>query len=189
MNVYSYDPITGEYLGVTVADSDPLALGQYLLPAFTTEVQPPIPAEGHKAIWQSGVWTEVPVDFISPQEEPLTLEQAKAKKLKSIEAERDNTLYGAFFFLIPSLQIPATVDADPQSQANIMLAVQLAQLPGAPASVNWRMADNNTYALTASDVLAMAAKLGEHVQTVYGKSWQRKAAVAIAQTIEEVASA
>jgi hypothetical protein len=192
MNVYSYDPITGEYLGATTADSDPLSPGEYLLPAFSTDVQPPVPAEGHRAIWQSGVWTEVPVEFIAPQDEPLTLEAAKEIKLKAIQAERDGLLYGSFYFLIPSLiaqgQNAVPVDADPQSQANILLAAQLAQLPGAPATVDWRMADNATYALTASDVLSMAANLGEHVRSVYARSWERKAALATAQSIEEVAS-
>ena len=188
MIVYSYDPVTGEYLGTTTADPNPVEPGEYLMPAFTTTVQPPVPAEGHKAIWQSDVWTEVPVEFIAPQEEPLTLGQMKAIRKEQIEKDRDAQLYSTFAFTVPSTQLPVLADADQQSQANILLAAQLAQVPGAPASVLWRMADNSLASLTATDVLAMAKAMGDHIQATYQRSWERKAALAAAQTPEEIAS-
>lgn len=186
MIVYTYDPITGEHLGQTEADENPLAPGEFLIPAFATPEQPMQPVEGHRAVFSSGVWTEIPLDFIAPQDEPLTLEKAKQTKKKLIEQDREGDLYNGFNFVLDPAISPMAVDTDPQSQANILLAAQLALLPGAPTSIDWRMKNNETVSLTASQVLSMAAQLGEHVRKAYARSWARKAALEAAQTVDAV---
>jgi hypothetical protein len=183
MIVYNYDSVTGEYLSSSLADANPLEPGQFLIPAFATEVAPPLPADGHRAIFSSGVWTELPVEFVAPLDSPPpTLEEVKQTKRNKIAEDREASLDAGFF--LPSVN--KTVDSDAQSRENIMLAAQLALLPGAPASVDWRMQDNSTVTLTASQVLQMAAALGDHVRQVYQISWNAKAAVEAAQTVEAV---
>lgn len=58
--VYSYNPITGEYIGTTVADESPLEPGVYLLPAHSTEVAPPEGGSHEAALWDGEVWSLVP---------------------------------------------------------------------------------------------------------------------------------
>lgn len=183
MIVYNYDSVTGEYRGSSLADENPLEPGQFLIPAFATEVAPMLPADGHRAIFSSGVWTELPVEFVAPLDAPpLTLEEAKQIKRNKISADRDAALGEGFF--LPSAN--KMVDSDEQSRANIMLAAQLAVLPGAPTSVDWRMKDNTTVTLKTAQVLEMAAALGDHVRQTYQISWNAKAAVEAAQTVEVV---
>ncbi len=58
--VYSYDPATGEYTGVTTADESPLEPGVYLLPAHSTEVPPPEAGDHEAALWDGEAWDLIP---------------------------------------------------------------------------------------------------------------------------------
>lgn len=58
--LYHYDTVSGEFLGSSVADADPMNAGQYLMPAFCTRAQPPEAAANEKAVWQDGAWVLVP---------------------------------------------------------------------------------------------------------------------------------
>lgn len=182
MKFYSYDPITGECLSGGDADPDPQTEGSFLFPAFSTTVEPPAPVYGHKAVWQAGVWTELPIEFIAPAAEPITLDQAKAQKLALVRQDLENELNSGFS--VGTKQFAA----DPQSQINMLLAALIASQPGAPASVMWKLQDNSTVSLTAEDVAQMVAALGSFRQDVYARHWQREAAVQAATTVEELAS-
>ncbi|OQS45635.1 tail fiber assembly protein [Chromobacterium violaceum] len=58
--VYAYHPQTGEYQGPTAADPSPLQPGVWLLPAYSTELQPPVAAERQTAVFRDGGWTLSP---------------------------------------------------------------------------------------------------------------------------------
>lgn len=58
MNAYSYDPVTGEYLGATVLRESPLEPGVWLLPAHATRVEPPQAEPGHAVCWDGSVWVQ-----------------------------------------------------------------------------------------------------------------------------------
>ncbi len=58
--VYAYHPQTGEYQGPTAADPSPLQPGVWLLPAHSTELQPPAAAERQTAVFRDGGWTLSP---------------------------------------------------------------------------------------------------------------------------------
>lgn len=47
MNVHHYHPETGEYLGVSAADPDPLDEGRWLIPAHATTIEPPSKSSVH----------------------------------------------------------------------------------------------------------------------------------------------
>jgi len=65
MQIYHYDPETGELIGEGIARSNP-AFGkpeqpEYLIPAFATTIVPPIPTRSHEvAQFINGTWTVVP---------------------------------------------------------------------------------------------------------------------------------
>lgn len=57
--VYNYNPETGEYLGLETAYESPLEPGVYLLPAHSTEAEPPEAGAGRVAVFADGAWTLV----------------------------------------------------------------------------------------------------------------------------------
>jgi hypothetical protein len=59
MTVYSYDRISGEYIGQIAADPSPLEPGKFLSPAFTTEIAPPASKAGFACCFVNGKWTYV----------------------------------------------------------------------------------------------------------------------------------
>ncbi|CAN7192071.1 phage tail assembly chaperone [Trinickia sp. LjRoot230] len=59
MNVYHYDPSTGEYVGQSTADASPLEPDVHLVPACATEVAPPACASGSIAVFHDGEWSVV----------------------------------------------------------------------------------------------------------------------------------
>lgn len=64
MNIYAYDPQTGEFIGLMQAKLDPeetriQGTNVYAHPAHTTEVSPPAPEEGKKPVWDGADWIMV----------------------------------------------------------------------------------------------------------------------------------
>ena len=57
--VYNYNPDTGEYLGLETAHESPMEPGVYLLPAHSTEAEPPEAGEHQAAVYRNGAWTLV----------------------------------------------------------------------------------------------------------------------------------
>lgn len=56
MNVYSYHPITREFIGVSLADEDPLDKGNYLFPANSTNIEPPEQVNGKVRVFTGLLW-------------------------------------------------------------------------------------------------------------------------------------
>lgn len=59
MDVHHYHPDTGEYLGGSPANLDPLDRGRHVLPAHATFVAPPTVPEGFSAVWDGESWQAV----------------------------------------------------------------------------------------------------------------------------------
>lgn len=59
MKIYHYDSKTGEYLGDGTANPDPLKPGLYLLPSFSTQLEPPSAGSNQAAVFQDGAWSLV----------------------------------------------------------------------------------------------------------------------------------
>lgn len=62
MYIYNYNPVTGEFLGASLADENPLQSGQYLIPANATDIEPPVPGKNEMAVFSAGSWSIQP-DF------------------------------------------------------------------------------------------------------------------------------
>ena len=60
--LYHFSPATGEYLGSSAADADPVDAGEYLMPAFCTQTAPPAADTHETARWTGNAWELVP-DF------------------------------------------------------------------------------------------------------------------------------
>lgn len=54
--VYSYSPITREYIGQSSAQESPLESGVILMPADSTAIQPPAAGEKQKQVWNGTSW-------------------------------------------------------------------------------------------------------------------------------------
>lgn len=59
---YSYHKDTGEHVGETTADPDPLVVDNWLIPAQATLISPPSLGENEVAVWSDGKW-QVVADF------------------------------------------------------------------------------------------------------------------------------
>lgn len=60
MYIYNYHPVTGEYLGQSIADNNPEELGKHLIPAFATETSPPKTSTREVAVFADGKWSKQP---------------------------------------------------------------------------------------------------------------------------------
>ena len=57
--VYSCDRQTGEFLGEDQAQPSPMEPGKYLMPACSTELQPPVAGANECAVFRDGKWSIV----------------------------------------------------------------------------------------------------------------------------------
>lgn len=74
--LYHTHPVTGEFVGSSLARLDPLE-GLPVIPAHATLTPPPEAVQGHTAVFAEGVWTNV-VDhrgqiFYRPDRTPVTI--------------------------------------------------------------------------------------------------------------------
>lgn len=59
MKIWNYDGATGELVGTSEADPNPLTQGAWLIPARATAVDPGTPPSGHAAVFSGGSWSNV----------------------------------------------------------------------------------------------------------------------------------
>jgi len=88
--VFSFNPVTKEYVGQCAADESPLEPGNYLVPAFATTKEPPSTADREVAVFDdvAGDWMIYP-DFRSV---PLcSTVDGSAVTVTEIGAQPDNT--------------------------------------------------------------------------------------------------
>jgi len=84
MIVYSYDPLSLQYVGITEAFASPLEPGVFLMPACTTEIAPPtFNPEANSCCFVSGAWQLLPV---TPPEAPApeTLAEVQAAQIAQL---------------------------------------------------------------------------------------------------------
>jgi len=59
MDIYHYNPHTGEFMGVSRADKSPLERDVYLIPANATAEKPPAAVKGYARCYIDGKWTQI----------------------------------------------------------------------------------------------------------------------------------
>lgn len=91
MQVYTYNPVTGELIGVSEADESPLEPGKILMPAYSTEIAPPEFNPQEEIVYfdlDSNVWrkqdldSEPPVPLISSQDVQILKDELHIMKKK-----------------------------------------------------------------------------------------------------------
>lgn len=121
-------------------------------------------------------------EIVPPTPDQQTLDQAKIIKKQSLTSDRDMILRNATVDYNS-----VTYDADPQSITNIngtLTAIQAGIAVADP--ITWRAADNTDQSLTHVQLTALAGLMFANVQTVYQESWDKKAEVDAATTLEDV---
>lgn len=60
MQIWNYHPVTGELLGSSLADPNPVEEGEWLIPAHATPVAPGAAQPGRGYIFNGSGWSNVP---------------------------------------------------------------------------------------------------------------------------------
>ncbi|CAE6814504.1 hypothetical protein R69746_05772 [Paraburkholderia aspalathi] len=213
MNVYHYDPATGEYVGESQADESPLEAGVHLIPAYATDIAPPACANGQIAVFRDGNWvsiedhrgetywladgTEHTVDTPGPlpegalTEAPLPpLNKAQAAKLDELAAACQAVIYAGF--VSSALGTPYTYPAKDTDQQNLSASVLASLLPNLPAqwTTAFWCADANANWSLATHTAAQIQQVGMDGMSAISNAIAKKARleqqVAAAATVEAV---
>lgn len=60
MLIYNYHPDSGEFMGTSEADPNPVETGEFIIPAHATTIEPPgDPSAGHAMAWDGSDWVEI----------------------------------------------------------------------------------------------------------------------------------
>ena len=70
MLIYHYHPVTGVFLGQSLADESPLEPGVFLVPACATATPPLETGDGEYACWENDAWSVKIEETIDPEPEP-----------------------------------------------------------------------------------------------------------------------
>jgi len=99
MDIYHYNPQSGELMGSGLADPDPLAAGNWLIPANATTITPPAAEEGKARVFSEGAWTQVDIE-LEAETAPLSVQ---------VNIERDRRIAeGSIFTVTGYGDIPLT---------------------------------------------------------------------------------
>lgn len=131
------------------------------------------PAVGH-----TGSGTQVSTPSV-PVEEPVTLESARAQKLREIMAWRYTREIGGVTFE------GVTIATDRESQQKIVGAL-VGMKDNFSASLDWKAADGQWITLTVEMLSAMSRVVFDHVQACYQMEKAYSQLASGATTIEEV---
>lgn len=78
MNIYHFNPVSGDFVGQGIADESPLEEGVFLIPAHATKQVPPIVPDGSRAVFNGSSWVveiipPVPTPDVPPEPLPTVL--------------------------------------------------------------------------------------------------------------------
>jgi hypothetical protein len=182
MRYFSYDPKTGVLCGSSIADANPMRKGEWLMPAFSTTKTPPATPKGKVPVFHDDAWhviderlLELPVEA----DEQVGVETVRAKKREFINAVRDNTIYGGFFFQ------GHRFDSDRDSIAHITAAAAAAGFV-IPEGFTWRDAENNDVPMGSGELTGLVSALQKHIWRAHALARRRKELLEKATTIEEI---
>ena len=131
MQIWHYQPATGELIGPGTADPDPSENGGWLVPAFATDVAPPdhVPG-GQVAVWAGEGWQLREIATPQPQPDVAVTEPA------SVARQHRNLLLAACdWTVLPDAPLSAEARAAWIEYRTALRAVP--QQPGFPAAITW----------------------------------------------------
>lgn len=105
------------------------------------------------------------------------LDKAKQRWYNNIRTERDKHIWGN------ALTSFGVINSDEVSIRNVLGATASAMaLPS--FEVDWRMADNSSVSLNASQMIQMGLELQAHIKACYERSWALKAEIEACEDVE-----
>lgn len=132
----------------------------------------PKPTQFHIFNYTTKQWTD-----------PRTLDDLKAAKWEQAKSARDAAEYGGFTW------DGSTFDSDSVATGRITGAAVLAlmaSMAGQPYSIVWTLFDNTTRVLDASQMMAVGAALGTHVQAAHDAADARRLLINAATSAAEL---
>ena len=150
-NVYRYDEKGYFEHKVVLDDTDrsPVS-GNWQIPAYCTEVEPPSTKEGFKIKWNGEGWEyEEDTKDKEPEPEKPTFEELKQRKLQELKWERDKRE------VEPIEYAGHTYDYDDKARDRINAAIIALDLQGHQSTIEWTLADNSNVTVTANDLRAV----------------------------------
>ena len=151
MQVYSYDR-SGNFLGTDTAFEDPMNPGSFLMPANSTEEEPPVfDPETQTCTFSEGTWFVNPIPAPAPDPAP-SLQQVQNAKLQQMVADYQAAIQVDVEYLNTTFQ------ADSESQGT--LSKSLAGMGGtAPVGFYWVDSTNNRIPMTFAECQGLAAAM------------------------------
>lgn len=99
MKIYHYDRETGFFLGEDSAFESPLEPGVFLIPAWSTDIKPPSPADGEIAKFENGEWSLVQIPGPAPEAEiepcEIVVKDPRSLRQAAYENEADPLFFKA----------------------------------------------------------------------------------------------
>jgi hypothetical protein len=186
--VYAFDAHTRVYLGPLELDDGDLSpldstedAPVYLIPGNCLEVEPPVPADGMRAIAVDGEWVvePIPVDPVDPPAPAPTLEGLQGLLRDAATAKRWEVETGGL-----TLPNGARVLTRIEDQNRISNAVTNALRLGL-ASVSFKSADGEFFTTPIADLVAIADAVGLHVQACFDAERGHYEAIAALGSVPE----
>lgn len=214
MNIYHYNPITGEFLSVGLADPNPLEPGKFLIPAHATEIEPPVTSEKQVAVWKGSAWgveednreevlyktttgEEIKISEIGPLPWDCTRTPRPSEFYfwdgqcwvlnfnKACEAKCQEIASARYASEISGITVDnIKIKTDRESQALITGAV-LQALQDPAYSCQWKT-EAGFVSLTAEQIQGVAVAVRQHVQGCFDREAVLTELVKAATTLEEL---
>lgn len=162
-NVYRYDEKGYFEHKVVLDDTDrsPVS-GNWQIPAYCTEVEPPSTKEGFKIKWNGEGWEyEEDTKDKEPELEKPTFEELKQQKIQELKWERDRKE------VEPIAYNGHVYDYDDKARDRINAAIIALDLQGEKATIEWTLADNSNVTVTADDLRAVIGAVAVRSNTLH----------------------
>lgn len=113
--IYNYDETTGQYISFSQARIDPRNPDRVLMPANSTEIEPPVTPEGKYAVFDGEAWGLLDIPVEAPAEDPVL------SPLDLAKADRDSALSDMVYVT----EAGDTIQCREQDEQSIRNAIEL----------------------------------------------------------------
>lgn len=158
MQVYSYHPDTGVYVGAFSADVNPKRPAEYLIPAFSTITAPPAIAAGERARFYNGAWL---VESIPPIEPELPPDPETIAELIAYAAAARWTKETA------GISVGGVPIATDDRSKIMIIGARVAAEANASWATVWIGNDGAAYPVNAAQMIAISDAVQAHVNLVF----------------------